>query len=132
MQTAPTANVPFDALRGEQYISLVTFRKNGEGVPTPIWFALHGDRLYFMTIADSGKIKRIRNNSHVEFAPCDRAGTIHGPKRSGKAFLLAGDAAEAADRALNRKYGLMKRLFDIGMGLTGTARKRVYVEILAE
>jgi uncharacterized protein len=126
-----TTATTYSSLRDEAFISLVTFRKSGEGVPTPVWFALHGDRIYVMTVAESGKVKRIRNNGRVEFAPCDRAGKVHGPKLAGHARIIGGDAAEAADRALNRKYGWQKRLFDVGMSMTGTASKRVYLEIKA-
>ena len=49
-------------IRGQRYLSLATFRKNGVAVYTPIWFAEDGDKLYFMTNSKLGKVKRIRNN----------------------------------------------------------------------
>jgi hypothetical protein len=47
---------------GQKYISLETFRKNGPGVKTPIWFVMHKNAFYVYTEADSWKVKRIRNN----------------------------------------------------------------------
>ena len=49
----------FAALRGHKYISLVTFRRNGQAVPTPVWFAEQDGRLYIMTRSDSWKYKRL-------------------------------------------------------------------------
>ena len=45
----------FDHLRNESYISLGTYRRNGELVRTPLWFAESGGKLYVMTRSDSGK-----------------------------------------------------------------------------
>ena len=39
----------------ENYISLATFRRNGDAVRTPVWFAESGGCLYVFTEADSGK-----------------------------------------------------------------------------
>ena len=33
----------FAPLASQKYISLETFRKNGQGVKTPVWFVLHND-----------------------------------------------------------------------------------------
>ena len=58
---------PFVAFAGQKYLSLETVRKNGTAVRTPVWFAGEPPAgtpatLYFYTIADTGKMKRIRNN----------------------------------------------------------------------
>ena len=64
--------------KNQEFLSLETFRKNGIGVKTPVWFAQEGGTLYIWTIGDSGKIKRIRNNPKVNIAPCRRFGKITG------------------------------------------------------
>jgi PPOX class probable F420-dependent enzyme len=51
----------FDQLTQQQYINLETFRKNGVGVKTSVWFVQDGDTIYVRTVANSGKVKRIRN-----------------------------------------------------------------------
>ena len=60
----------FDNLRGARYLNLATFRKNGEEVRTPVWFAEGNGKLYIMTRNDSGKYKRVRNHPQVKVAPC--------------------------------------------------------------
>jgi uncharacterized protein len=110
----------FDPLRRESYIDLVTYRKNGVPVHTPVWFAEHEGKLYVMTRSDSGKMKRIRNNPRVEVA----ASTIRG-KRTGEA--VAGKARVAGDpefaRGLIRKKYLLARL-------PIWSKENVYLEIV--
>ena len=53
----------FQNLNGHQYMALTTYRRSGAGVPTPVWFAQDGDRLFIVTQDGSGKVKRIRNNA---------------------------------------------------------------------
>ena len=64
--------------KNQEFLSLETFRKDGIGVKTPVWFAQEGGTLYVWTIGDSGKIKRIRNNPKVNIAPCRRFGKVTG------------------------------------------------------
>ena len=65
---------PFNQLKEAKFLNLETFRKNGNGVKTPVWFVQEGEVLYVRTIADSGKVKRIRNNQQVNVAPCKANG----------------------------------------------------------
>ena len=51
----------FEHLRGHKYCLLVTYKRNGEAVPTPVWFGLAGGRLYLRSEADAAKVKRVRN-----------------------------------------------------------------------
>jgi len=97
---------PFAPLRGHKYLSLITFRRNGTAVPTPVWFAENDGRLYVMTRSDSGKYKRIRNRSQVRVASCTARGRITGPEIPAIARILPDDAV--ARRALAGKYWLMR------------------------
>ena len=76
-------------------MSLISFRKNGTAVPTPVWFSEKDDKLYVMTRSDSGKYKRIRNNPQVRIAPCTMRGKITGPE-------VAGRRANSSSRRLAR------------------------------
>jgi len=53
----------------QKYINLETFRRDGRGVRTPVWFVQDGASLYVRTVADSGKVKRIRNQTQVNISP---------------------------------------------------------------
>src|SRR6202140_275486 len=76
------------AIRGQKYISLTSFRKNGIQVATPVWFGESGDKLYVMTRSDMGKTKRIRNNPQVRVAPSTMRGKVTGPEYAAVARSL--------------------------------------------
>src|SRR2546421_12918770 len=61
----------FDTLRGHKYALIVTFRRNGVAVPTPVWFGLdEGGNVFTRTWADAGKVKRLPHDSRALLAPC--------------------------------------------------------------
>jgi PPOX class probable F420-dependent enzyme len=100
------------ALRDGKYISLETFKKNGEGVKTPVWFVLHDGAVYVYTEAASWKVKRIRNNPRVRVAACSMRGVVKGPWIDATASIVEGDERHAADRLLDRKY-FVKRILNL-------------------
>jgi hypothetical protein len=96
----------------QQYLNLESFRKNGQGVRTPVWFALEDDCLYVWTEANSGKAKRIRANGQVNVAPCRVDGTPIGEWIAAQASIDASEEGIAHISGLMRKkYGLLYRLF---------------------
>jgi len=101
-----------DALRGHQYLNLETFRRSGVGVRTPVWFAEHQGRLYIRTGGESGKVKRIRNDSRVRLAPSDAQGNPKGEWIEAQAQLATAEQAELARRLFQKKYGLQYRGFE--------------------
>jgi uncharacterized protein len=92
------------AIRGQKYISLTTFRKNGAKIATPVWFGEDPDKLYVMTRSDMGKTKRIRNNPQVMVAPCTMRGKVIGPEFAASARILPPEEHARARQAINRKY----------------------------
>ncbi len=122
---------PFAILRKQQYANLFTFRKNGEAVKTPIWFARRGNKVYVMTVQDSGKVKRIRNNGQVLIGPSDRAGKPLGPTVEARARILSEpEEIQRAKYALDDKYGLVKAVFDFFGTLSGMSRAWIEIEPL--
>jgi len=95
-------------ISGQKYISLVTFRKNGVAVHTPVWFAEENGHLYVMTRGTMGKAKRIRNNPKVKIAPCTIRGKITGPEFSASARLLPQSDHKHARQLINAKYFLAR------------------------
>ena len=92
------------ALQGQKYVSLTTFRKNGAGVATPVWFGEDSGKLYIMTRSDMGKAKRIRNNPQVRVATCTIRGVVTGPEFPATARILPPDEHAHARQTINRKY----------------------------
>jgi PPOX class probable F420-dependent enzyme len=97
------------AIRGQKYICLTTFRKNGEKVSTPVWFGEEGDKLYVMTRSDMGKVKRLRNNLQVLVAPCTIRGKVTGPEYPAVVRILPPEEHAHPRQTINCKY-LMARL----------------------
>lgn len=118
---------PFPHLQGHRFVSLTTYRKSGEGVSTPVWFAEDSGRLYIVTQGSSGKAKRIRNSGKVRVAPCDQAGKVLGEAQDAQAVLLPESSYTSARARLAKKYGLFFQLF----GLTWAIQRAqtVYLEI---
>ena len=110
---------PFDYLRREKYIDLVTYRRSGVPVHTPVWFAEKEGLLYVMTRSDSGKAKRIRNNPSVEVAPSTIRGKRTGAGVAGVARVF--DDPEMARRLIRRKYLLAR--------LPIWSKQNIYLEI---
>lgn len=95
-------------IRGQKYISLITVRKNGTKVATPVWFGEDVDGLYVMTRSTSGKVKRIRNNPLVEVAPCTINGKVIGDRFFAHARILPPEQHAHARQTINRKYWLAR------------------------
>jgi PPOX class probable F420-dependent enzyme len=110
----------------QQYLNLETFRKNGQTVKTPVWFALDGDTLLIWTEADSGKAKRIRRDSKVRVVPSTASGEPIGEWVN--ATASADDSTEAINYAsdkFRKKYRMQFNMF----GLLGKARGAKYTTL---
>ena len=100
----------------ERFVSLTTFRRSGEPVPTPVWVLPDGPALVVSTPADAGKLKRLRADPRVTLQPCDRRGHVEpgAPLVTGTAEIIADSAiSEAVGRRLAAKYGLEFRIFSV-------------------
>jgi PPOX class probable F420-dependent enzyme len=102
----------FSRFRKEEFLSLETYRKNGETIKSPMWFAQDNDALYLWTMADTSKVKRIRNNPHVNIAPCKRMGAVTGEWMTAHATIDDSPIMVAQVEAmLLKKIGLFFRIF---------------------
>ena len=108
------------SFKNQKYLNIETFRRNGTGVWTPVWFVQNGEVLYIRTGANSGKVKRIRNNARVNIAPCKMDGTLLGDWVSAVARKLDDESiTNKVDHLLGKKYGVMKKLFSLVGGRNG-------------
>jgi uncharacterized protein len=96
---------------------LVSYRRDGTPVPTPVWAAAHGGRLYVRSERASGKLKRLRNDSRLLVAPCTVRGEPLGAPFEARARELAPADEPIAEQALARRYGLGRALFERTMDL---------------
>ena len=130
--TAPTGFAGFST---HKYLSLETFKKSGESVRTPIWFAANprvgidsgATKLYIYTIGDTGKVKRIRNNPRVRIAPCDMRGKILDEWVDARAEIVTGEEAALGMRLLNKKYFPWKQV--LGFFALFSRRPRIVIAL---
>ncbi len=114
---------------GQKYINLESYRKNGQGVRTPVWFAEENEVFYLYTDADSYKVRRIRNNPAVRIAPCDVRGKLTGEWVEGTALVLDGSESRRTHELLNRKYHLLKWVADLVSKLRGNRRAEIAIRL---
>ena len=114
---------------GEKYLNLETYRKVGTAVATPVWFAEDGGLLYIYSLADAGKVKRIRNNPRVRVAPCDMRGKLKGEWVDARARILDGEEAAKGHRLLDEKYGVLKKIGNVFSKLRKRERIVIAIEL---
>jgi uncharacterized protein len=119
------------ALSDAKYVSLRSFKRNGEPVDTPVWFAVAEGRLVVFTDGTSYKVKRIRRNPNVQLARCDFRGNVLGPWHAATCRAVEADPERIgrAYAALNRKYGLLMRIGTVLSTLAGRVKRRLILEI---
>ena len=118
----------FGHLEGHKHCLLVTFRRSGDAVPTPVWFGMDVGKVYARSEERVGKVKRIRANPRVLVAPCDSRGKPLGPAAEGTAQILPAEQEEGAERAIQANFGLGRRMYEgvaMNMGPEG-----VYIEVI--
>ena len=91
---------------------IVTFRRDGSPVATPVWAAVDGGRIYVRTERTSGKVKRLRRDGRALIAPSTRQGRALGPPLEVTGRILDGTDEHLAERALRERYGLGRELFE--------------------
>lgn len=122
---APT----FADIARSRYLLLTTFTKDGRPKPTPIWAAPDGDRLLVITEAKSWKVKRIRHTPRVTLAACDMRGRPKSDPVEAHATILDPSHTAAVFDAINRRYGLIGRLFTLLSKLRGGMQNSIGLEL---
>jgi PPOX class probable F420-dependent enzyme len=104
---------------------LVTYRRDGRPVPTPVWAAPApadgaggaGGVLYVRSERGSGKVKRVRRDARMLIAPCTAQGKPLGAPLEARARVLGAEEEPLAEWALAIRYGRGRELFERAMDL---------------
>ena len=123
----PVEASDFEHLSGHKYALLITYRRDGEGVPTPAWFGLRDGKAYLHTERRSWKVKRIRANPRVRLAPCTMRAKPRGPAAEGTARILSPDEEQQAESVIEANYGFGRRVYEAPMDRSDL--DFVYIEI---
>jgi PPOX class probable F420-dependent enzyme len=87
-----------------KYLSLTSFRRDGTGVATPVWFVEADGRLLVETDAASYKVRRIRRDPRVTIAPCTATGRLRGIPVPARAELLPDAEVPRVERLMAGRY----------------------------
>jgi PPOX class probable F420-dependent enzyme len=126
----PVGHGDFSSLRGHNHMLLVTYRRDGRAVPTPVWFGPDGDRVYVWTEENAYKAKRLRRDPRALVAPCSPRGRPLGPPIAARGRVIE-DAAgrDRAAQVIRSSWGPLRRAFErSSRPVTGV----VYIELQPE
>jgi PPOX class probable F420-dependent enzyme len=103
--------VDLEALFPGRYLSVTSFKRDGTGVATPVWFVSDGTRLFALTDALSAKVRRMRRNSHVLVASCRADGKLRSePVPARVDVLTATPDLERVHKRLVERYKISYRI----------------------
>jgi PPOX class probable F420-dependent enzyme len=117
-----------ESLRGRKYAVLVTFRRDGNAVPSPVWIGVDDKgKAYLKTRHDAGKVKRLRNDSRALIALSNGRGKPTGPAVRGSGRVLPNEEWAHAEATLAAAYGTGRKISE--RVLAGPEGFGVYIEI---
>src|SRR5215510_3874235 len=97
---------------GQRYLNLESFKRDGTPVQTPVWFAEEEGVLYVYTLANAGKVKRIRHHPRIRLAPCTMLGQVIGCWVEAEVTIVDATTAVHGHALLRQKYGWLKEIGD--------------------
>jgi PPOX class probable F420-dependent enzyme len=114
------------ALFPGRYLSVTSFKADGTGVATPVWFVSDGERLFALTDLQSAKIRRLRRNPRALVASCRADGKVRGePVPAHADVLTTKSELERVRELLIERYPISYRLvmlvYRLGRRLRGRA-----------
>ena len=125
------AATTFSEVTKAKYVLLTTFTRDGRPKPTPIWIAADGDRALVITEKNAWKVKRIRNTPRVTLAVCDVRGNVKGEAIEAVASVMDDSQTESVYQAINKRYGIVGRIFNLFSKLRGGNGRTVGLELRA-
>jgi PPOX class probable F420-dependent enzyme len=126
----PPTRTDFAEFDGVRQCLLVTYRKSGEPMPSPINFGLADGKLYVRTDGSTGKVKRLRRNPSSVLVPCGLRGKPVGAAVAATARILPEAEIARADDVIAANWSLPMRLLERGLDVSARMFEQdlVYVE----
>jgi uncharacterized protein len=102
----------FTALRGQHVCLLVSYKRSGQPIPSPMLCAMAGGNVYVRCEERAAKASRIRRNPNVLVGPCTYRGKPLAPLARGIARELTGADARRAHDILFGNYRWYDRAYE--------------------
>jgi uncharacterized protein len=108
---------------------VTSFKRDGTGVATPVWFVSDGTRLFALTDIHSAKVRRIRRNPRVLVASCRVDGKLRREPVPAQAEVLTTSAdLDCVQKLLQDRYKISYRVvmlfYRLGRRLRGRPQRR--------
>jgi PPOX class probable F420-dependent enzyme len=87
-----------------KYLGLTTFKRDGTGVTTPVWFVREDGRLLVETDPESYKVRRIRRQPTVSVSLCSPRGRLLEIPVPARAEILPDDEIPRVEGLMAQKY----------------------------
>ena len=87
-----------------RYLGLTTFKRDGTGVTTPVWFIQEEGRLLVETDPQSYKVRRIQHEPTVSVAVCSARGRLRKLPVPARAEILPVNEVPRVEELMARKY----------------------------
>jgi hypothetical protein len=112
-------------------ILLVTFKRSGEAMPSPINHGVADGKIYVRTDASTGKVKRINNNPRVVVVPSSLRGKPKGQAVAGMARILPESEHAHAYKVIAANWSLPMKLLErsLDKGSAAFSIPTAYIEI---
>jgi PPOX class probable F420-dependent enzyme len=113
-------------LGDETFVSLTTFKNNGDAVASPMWIVRDADQVSVWTPADASKVKRVRRDPRVTLTACGRTGKVKAgrPTFDGTAEVITDPPSVARTESLiKHKYGAEFRVVMLIETIAARGRK---------
>ena len=115
----------------QRVVLLTSFKRDGNGVGTPVSIAVEGEHAYVRTGHNTWKVKRMRNFPVVEIAPSKFRGKPTGPATRMSVRRLEGDEDRQASARLSHKYRFLEGIV-VPVGFKLARVKMVHYELTPE
>jgi uncharacterized protein len=117
-------------LGGGKYVSIESFKRDGTGVTTPVWFVVEDGRVFCRSDPETHKVKRIRRKPEITVARCNVRGTVKGERLPARVEFVPESEWPRLQHAYDRKYRLEALLSKLPFGgPPGPTGDQVYYEI---
>ncbi|MDC3010294.1 hypothetical protein OAZ28_00500 [bacterium] len=111
----------------QEYINLITYKRDDTSVKTPVWVAEYENYLVITSSKSAGKVKRINNNGRATIYVTDQIGSSVLSKPLEVRASIIDDDEDKKQAALDKiikKYGLMSKMF-----IRGSNENRAIIKI---
>ena len=108
------------------YVNLVTFKKDGSSITTPVWVAPYQNSLVVTTSLNAGKVKRIKNNGKATIYVTNQTGSKKLSESLNVSASLISDSKDKSEAVekIKKKYGLISKMF-----LRGPDEQRAIIQL---